>query len=69
MHEHCDVIQERSRVFRDCQTRLDAQLEQHAAAEQAFLDKYLVAGNEYQHDLNDASYRAAADAHEQLRER
>lgn len=62
-------FQERSRVFRDCQTRLDAQLEQRSAAEQAFLDKYLVAGSKYQHDLNDVSYRAAADTHEQLRER
>ncbi|CAL5219657.1 g1539 [Coccomyxa viridis] len=44
-------------------------LEQRSAAEQAFLDKYLVAGSKYQHDLNDVSYRAAADTHEQLRER
>ena len=56
-------------MFRECQHSLEAQLEQRAAAEQAFLDKYLVAGNKYQHDLNDISYSSAADVHEELRQR
>ena len=52
----------------DCQSKLEAHLEQRTAAEQTFLDKYLVTATQ-QHDLNDASSRAAADVHEQLRDR